>query len=625
MIESGQGYGQNYRWIAAALVGVSLICGAWLRLSGLEKRSITHPEMYVPGIPLPEGISEPAPRMTFSRILTGTFSSDTHPPGYYLMMLPWTRVMGTSLQAIRLPSALLGIGCILLIFLVGVAAGRPGAGALAAALLAFSGYHVFWSQVARMFALDCFLGLAATLLLLQIARGTRWRGILTAAYIVCILAGLATHVFFWSLFAVHMIWAFANAWGRRELPGFCRAQVLALVLGSPFIAFAAYQSGNTVAELSGNAFLFLAEFLPFAFMLPYGNSGFFPAAVPLTGAAIFWILRGALFLIAALLLVIGLRQLLRSPSKNRMFPESAPNRAFWTIAWIGAGLLATLAIGGFVYMTRQLPADSIHDTIKLTKALLILPFTITGIAVLMDRNWSRLPRPDWFRFLSGEGALLALLGACPFLILAAMSQARPLLNQRGLLFAAPFLLLLLSAGVFALHRGWIAVLLPVLALTCAASLTSYSQMTVDPADYAQFAYSVKSEIQTGDLVFLKKAWYETPILYYLRADRYRLVGRDYKQTAAQNPNARIWVVLLYDPNLRLRCSPLLRDMRRSGPSRRRAPRPFSTSAPSIPKPLKIRLVIRIPETRCWLKETHGRLGFGRRRAESGWLHTRQRP
>src|SRR5689334_19621161 len=94
-----------WRYTAAALICASLFVGGWLRFSGLEAKSISHPEMYVPHIPLPDGLSEPAPRMSVTRILTGTFSSDTHPPGYYLLMFPWTGVAGTSLQAIRLPSA----------------------------------------------------------------------------------------------------------------------------------------------------------------------------------------------------------------------------------------------------------------------------------------------------------------------------------------------------------------------------------------------------------------------------------------------------------------------------------------------------------------------------------------
>src|SRR6516164_4767601 len=105
------------RWMVC-LVAVGIFLGGWLRLSTLDKRSITHPEMYVPGIRLPAGISEPAERLSVASILTGTFSSDTHPPGYYLAMFPWTRLAGTSLSAIRLPSALLGIASIPLLFLL---------------------------------------------------------------------------------------------------------------------------------------------------------------------------------------------------------------------------------------------------------------------------------------------------------------------------------------------------------------------------------------------------------------------------------------------------------------------------------------------------------------------------
>jgi uncharacterized membrane protein len=143
-----------------SLVVLSVLLGGWLRLSGLGARSVTHPEMYVPGIPLPAGISEPAERLTLTQVITGTLSSDTHPPGYYILMLPWTRVFGTSLQSMRLPSALLGIACIPLLYALGVLLGRPLSGAVAATFLALSGYHIFWSQVARMFALGCFLGLA---------------------------------------------------------------------------------------------------------------------------------------------------------------------------------------------------------------------------------------------------------------------------------------------------------------------------------------------------------------------------------------------------------------------------------------------------------------------------------
>ena len=537
-----------WRYTAGALLCVSLVLGGWVRLSGLEAKSISHPEMYVPGIPLPEGISEPAPRMTVSRILTGTFSSDTHPPGYYLLMFPWTRVAGTSLRAIRLPSAVFGLASILLVFWLGSLAGWRLSGALAAALLAFSGYHVFWSKVARMFAWNCFLGLAATVLLLVIARGRGPRPMLTPLYVITILAGVASHVFFWSLFTVHMIWTLGNVRGGRELPDICRAQLLAFVLGSPLLAFAAYQSGNTVAELSSNVVAFLAQFLPFAFALPDKTSGFFTSSVPFEGALVFLAAKGILLLLAVGLLARGLRGLFRSPAERPLLTAEPSRRRWWRLGWVSAGAIGTLEIGCFLLMVRQLPPEFINSTIRITKLLLILPFTLTLVALLLDHYSSKLPELHlWKRIVAGEGALLALLAVGPLILLAGFAQFRPILNERGFLFAAPYLLLALAVGVVTLRRKVrIAALTPVLVLTCFASLKAYSGMMVDPADYARFAHQITPEIRSSDLVFIHKAWYETPILYYLRQDRYRLVGRNYEAVCSRDPDARVWVVLLYD-------------------------------------------------------------------------------
>jgi len=383
------------RSLSVAILLFALAIGGWLRCSGLANRSISHPEIYVPGIRLPEGISEPAQRDTIFKVLTGTFSSDTHPPGYYLAMFPWTRLAGTSLFAIRLPSAILGLACIALLYALGAMAGKPLSGSLAALLLAANGYHVFWSQVARMFAQACFLALASTVLLLWLARGARHRAIVGTCYVALILAGLATHVFFWTLFATHMVWAFVRAlplvrptshgavrWGAGELSWICRAQLLALILGSPFIAFLAYQSGNTVAELSGNGLQFLAAYIPFAFLLPTADSGFFPSAVPLTGNLAAWAFRAVLLLSGTFLLAAGLRETFRREDIGVQDDKRLPGTGrAWRLGWIAAGLASTGAILGFVYMTRYLEPDQVHQTIKATRILAILPALLTVVAV----------------------------------------------------------------------------------------------------------------------------------------------------------------------------------------------------------------------------------------------------
>ena len=74
-------------------------------------------------------------------------------------------------------------------------------------------------------------------------------------------------------------------------------------------------------------------------------------------------------------------------------------------------------------------------------------------------------------------------------------------------------------------------------------------MRIDPADYGTFASTITREIQPPDVVFVHKAWYETPILYYLNPDTYDVVGRDYALALESRGQARVWVVLLYDAQL----------------------------------------------------------------------------
>jgi hypothetical protein len=245
----------------------------------------------------------------------------------------------------------------------------------------------------------------------------------------------------------------------------------------------------------------------------------------------------------------GLRYLWRSPSKNPIFPERPSRRILWNSGWIAAGSVGILEIIMFLHMTHH--AEHIHSTIKITKFLSVLPLGLAAVALFLDRIWASLPKPGrWKRLVDGERALIALLAIGPFVMLGVLSLVKPILNERGLVFTSPYFLLLLAVGLVSLGRkAWIAVLLPVLVMTCAVSLASYSQMTADPADYAQLAREVKAEIQASDLLFIEKAWNTTPILYYLSADQYHLVGRrpaDYALACAQNPTARVWVLLPHD-------------------------------------------------------------------------------
>ena len=256
-------------WLTVAGLLLLVLLGAFLRLHNLDRQSVSHVEMYVPGIRLPHGISVPEERLGIVKVVTSTLNSDTHPPAYYVLMWFWTKCFGTSTWSIRLPAALFGIASIPLMFWLGAMTSQSKAGWIAAALLAVNGHQIFWGQIARMFTLTCFLGLLATILLLKLARQNHTSRSLRLSYVAVLLFGLCTHVFFWLILVSHILWTTVNAWRERQpMPAALKFQLVAAILGSPLLAFSAYQTGNTLATLSSNTLVYDREFVQFAFAFP---------------------------------------------------------------------------------------------------------------------------------------------------------------------------------------------------------------------------------------------------------------------------------------------------------------------------------------------------------------------
>lgn len=86
-------------------------------------------------------------------------AADNYPPLYNILVWLLIRFLGDAEWVLRLPAALLGIANVPLIYLLGRRLAGPTAGLVAALLLALSGFHVWYSQEARMYTL---LACAAT-------------------------------------------------------------------------------------------------------------------------------------------------------------------------------------------------------------------------------------------------------------------------------------------------------------------------------------------------------------------------------------------------------------------------------------------------------------------------------
>jgi 4-amino-4-deoxy-L-arabinose transferase-like glycosyltransferase len=542
------------RWITFVGLGLIVILGAWLRLSNLAEKSVTHVEMYVPGIRMPQGISVPGQRITLPSVLTGTFSSDTHPPGYYVLMWAWTKCFGTSVWALRIPAVLLGVGCIPLIFWLGTLTGERTAGWIAAVLLAVHGHHVFWSQVARMFTLTCFLGLLATCLLLVMAKephAPKWLGLL---YVTVVLLGVSCHIFFWALLGTHICWTFLNASAQRQaLPGVGRFQLFAVIVGSPLLAFAAYQNANELATLSNNALVYAREFLQFAFLFPLVgfSSGVYPldSDTPFIDDPHLSLARWLFFALSLGLFVIGLASVRASGEQLLSDIHGVSSKA-----WLLGSGLGTLAILFFVFMAKRF-LEHPNPTLRATELMVVLPAVLAGFAVLVETNWERFSR--WVRpfarsrFLAGEQALVLSLAVIPFVVLVAVSRFKPIFNARGMLLVSPYLLLVLTWGIVYLSRFRVAVvaLLIVLGVGVYSGSKDYQHMSAGRANYRAFAAVLAPQIDKADLVFIHPSWYSTPTFYYLNSGWDRYVGQNYQAASKQARHARIWALLFYDETM----------------------------------------------------------------------------
>lgn len=86
-------------------------------------------------------------------------ATDNYPPLYNLLAWISVQLFGSAEWVLRLPSAVLGVLNVVLLYGLGARIGGRATGLIAATLLALSGYHIWYSQEARMYAL---LACAAT-------------------------------------------------------------------------------------------------------------------------------------------------------------------------------------------------------------------------------------------------------------------------------------------------------------------------------------------------------------------------------------------------------------------------------------------------------------------------------
>lgn len=132
---------------------------------------------------------------------------DFHPPGYFMLLWFWTRLFGYSEIWVRLPSVLLGVLNVWLVFLLGKKLFSKNVGLIAALLLAVNPLHIYYSQEARMYVLAA-MAVSLSWLLLN----TRW-------YLLSLILVLMSDYVAYFIIPVQLLVRSKGKLGRLEILG----------------------------------------------------------------------------------------------------------------------------------------------------------------------------------------------------------------------------------------------------------------------------------------------------------------------------------------------------------------------------------------------------------------------
>jgi 4-amino-4-deoxy-L-arabinose transferase-like glycosyltransferase len=529
-------------WVGPGLLLLILVAGAWLRLHGLDAKTMTHTETLVPNLPWPPD-AWPPPRHSFYETFWWQYHSELHPPAHYLLVWAWTQLFGTSLASLRLPSVLFGIGTIALTYRIGLLTSGRRVGLLAAAFIAFNGFHIYYSQYARVYAMGMFLALLSTLALLRILEDARHRRRWEVAYVLTCWLAVYTQTFFWLVLGAQLLWLVGQPRARPLVQRIVTLQAIVVMLGASAIAHQIYRVDRHY--FPDPSLTFLANYVSFGFALLVDHLSIPPRGLP---PLLFW----GLALFAALLVGLGARAPGRATRQASLADDATrPGLAQGTtdtaIPWrsmlpVAAG--AALVTLGFVLVAHRRQA-AMALTVAVPFLALAMPAAYGALrSALGARASASIPRrmKGWW---ADPASLLVVLALLPTLALLVVSFEFSALNERAFLMFTPYLLVVAAGGAFVLSTkaAFIVPLMFVLAGIHGASVLHWRQFPSEARDYAGLAARMADHMRPGDLVFVRpRSIVFTPLFYYLEDERPTYVFGDYDGAVARAAAPRVWLL-----------------------------------------------------------------------------------
>jgi len=524
------------------LAFVLLTVALTLRLHQLDRRVLGHPENYVPGIELPDWVMMPVERNDLQGVMRAT-AHDGHPPGYFLAMLPWVQAFGNGLVALRLPSSILGALSVLLLLQIALRESDRQAAWLAAVLLAFNGFHIYWSQTARMYVPAGFLCLLSTYLLLRISEDGRtvWQ----LLYVAATSLALWTQIYCWPLVFGQIVYcALRSIWSERkwtEMPAqlvpaqLVPAQLASVILAAPVVSLAIYQNPGTRWHEPAWQY--------FQFGNLFGQTGFEPSMAETFAGYVAAVL--CLTLVSVSLLSQDAPRPETAASRE---DEPAQHRVFTPLRLLLLGSLVTVAM--LVFAAMAPPKPQYHRlTLYVVAFIPICAACSAGwLPRLLEKTNVHLPAG----ISLGFAQLSFLLALVPFLCVVLVSAVRAMYVARGTIVFLPFLLLAAAVGIrTAWQNRWLGAVVCALTLGLHIwSIAYWSRAETSPVDYRQFAEEWNSQLLPSDGIVVRHDYRLAPIFYYMpdRLDQFtnaQTAGNqltDELHDRLETKPARVWVV-----------------------------------------------------------------------------------
>jgi len=528
------------RSVALSSLAVLTIAAFVLRVWHLDVPTITHPEAYAPGIAFPLFARNPSARHTFTDIVQSTLTSDNHPPGYYFLLLPWTRLFGASLFVLRLPSAIVGALTVPLLFATARRTNGTWVAVMSATWLAVHGHHAFWSTQARMWVICTALVVLSVWAAIKLRE--RFHPIWAIVYLSSVVAGLWVEYDFWPIFAAQVLWELAAQRRAETMTPTLALQCVAAILATPVLAFfllridaSKYLESSVIEHL-----LYTAAFAHWFDPAVLRDSRLLHLGLALTGA-----------------LLIGVGALYEREHPLAHADRTPVPRWLEWMVW-----LSIVVPASFVWRWGDRFGGRRYEML-----VLVVPCVAAVGYRIASAYWttvaavaSRVFDVPILRSVVADSALMHSL--VPLALLSVVHLKLPCLAPRSLLALTPFFIVLAARGVSHVVRGNPSHAIVTVAIAAVGVCSVWYGAPPPTRDYKSLAAAIDAARTPDDVLVIENAWYAQPLHYYLRPDMITSYNRDDLRTpdgwrSFVGRVQRAWVVG-FDSDSRRRVSELTR-------------------------------------------------------------------